>query len=67
MKNPCDPKCPRRSETCHGTCPDYDIFWNKCEERRNLRAKENDTKDMREGLRKRLVQKAALIRQGRAK
>lgn len=27
-KNPCDPGCPKRSATCHGTCPEY-TSWQK--------------------------------------
>lgn len=67
MRNPCDRTCPRRNETCHGSCPDYAAF---CEERKRIRKKRaevNDTKDVREGLRKCMVQKAARIRQGRDK
>lgn len=29
MNNPCDPKCPRRSPTCHGECPEYDEFFKR--------------------------------------
>ena len=31
MKIPCAPDCPRRSATCHGSCPDYAAYvaWRK--------------------------------------
>ena len=67
MKNPCGRDCPDRNEHCHGSCPKYAEFWNACEEIRNRRAEENRKKDMREGLRKSMVQKAARIRQWRDK
>ena len=25
-ENPCVPDCPRRSSTCHGSCPDYSLY-----------------------------------------
>ena len=25
-ENPCAPDCPRRSSTCHGSCPDYSLY-----------------------------------------
>lgn len=67
MRNPCKRTCPRRTATCHGSCPDYAIFCEGRERIRKQRAEVNDTKDMREGLRKSMVQKAARIRQGRDK
>ncbi len=24
--SPCDRECPKRTSTCHGSCPDYDIY-----------------------------------------
>lgn len=66
-KNPCRPDCPGRSDTCHGNCPKYAAFWDWCEARRRAQGLENDTKDMREGLRKSLVKKAGRIRQNRGK
>lgn len=38
MKNPCDRNCPRRSDTCHGSCPDYDAFFKDRERERNANA-----------------------------
>ena len=29
-KNPCDPKCPKRSSTCHSWCKDYLDFYADC-------------------------------------
>lgn len=38
--NPCDPKCPERSATCHAECPRYAAFAEKCERERNERSRE---------------------------
>jgi len=38
MKNPCDRNCPKRSDTCHGTCLDYDNFAKERERERNANA-----------------------------
>ena len=48
MRNPCKRTCPRRTATCHGSCPDYAIFCEGRERIRKQRAEVNDTKDMRE-------------------
>ena len=41
MKNPCDPKCPERSATCHAKCGKYAeyVAWN--EERKKAHVLEN--------------------------
>ena len=67
MKNPCSPGCPERTEDCHGKCPRYAAFWEKCEERRKQREMNRTIRDMREGMRKSLVRKAARQRQWREK
>lgn len=39
---PCTPDCSRRSPTCHGSCPDYAAYAEKCGRLRDLRLRESE-------------------------
>ena len=67
MDNPCGKDCPERAEDCHGKCPRYAALWAECEKRRKQRELNRQSRDMREGMRKSLVKKAARQRQWREK
>lgn len=41
MKNPCDPKCPRRAVGCHSTCEDH-LAWR--EEQNTMKKAEAEAK-----------------------
>ena len=38
-KPPCKPDCPKRSVTCHGSCPDYAAYDARNQARRDAKAK----------------------------
>ena len=67
VDNPCKPDCPERTVGCHGKCPRYAAFWAESEKRRKQRELNRQSRDMREGLRKSFVKKAARQRQWREK
>lgn len=66
MKCPCR-GCERRKIGCHTSCPEYGAWAAEIIQRREARARDKETRIMREGLRKSLVKKAARQRQWREK
>lgn len=44
MINPCDPKCERRSATCHCTCKEYIAFQKENEENNRKRRLETESR-----------------------
>lgn len=66
MKCPCR-GCEKRKIGCHANCPDYGAWAAETIQRREARARDKETRIMREGLRKSLVKKAARQRQWREK
>ena len=41
-KNPCEPGCPRRTETCHGNCKVYLAFYHDNRREGKARSKKNE-------------------------
>lgn len=57
-ENPCQPTCPKRSPTCHGTCKDYAEFREDREieyKRRERKHRENFTEAQRKRNRKEVM------------
>lgn len=43
VPNPCEPHCPRRSSTCHGTCKEYEKYVNFRHQISEARRLDHDT------------------------